>query len=52
MNKKQKTKIDNKEKERKIKTQQALSTQDDQMWINDDGLSQLEGRIRTENWQG
>lgn len=51
MGKKKDAKIRKKEKERKIQTEQTLSTQDDLMWMKDEGLSQLEGRIRTENWQ-
>lgn len=41
-----------KEKKRAIETQRKLSKQDDAMWDKNEGISQLEGRIETNNFQG
>jgi hypothetical protein len=41
-----------KERRRAIETERKLSAQDDAMWDNNDGISQLEGRIATDNFQG
>ena len=52
MGKKKQSKMKKQEIERQIKTQQALAAQDRQMWMDDEGISQLEARIATHNWQG
>ena len=52
MGKKKQSKMKKQETERQIKTQQALAAQDRQTWMDDEGISQLEGRIATHNWQG
>jgi hypothetical protein len=41
-----------KERRRTIETERRLSAQDDIMWDNNEGISQLEGRIATDNFQG
>jgi hypothetical protein len=41
-----------KERRRTIETERRLSTQDDIMWDNNEGISQLEGRIATKSFQG
>jgi hypothetical protein len=41
-----------KERRRAIATEQKLSVQDEILWENNDGISQLEGRIETDNFQG
>lgn len=40
------------EKEKVIETQRKLSVQDKAMWERDEGISQLEGRIATNSFQG
>jgi hypothetical protein len=41
-----------KERRRTIETERKLSVQDEDMWEHNDGISQLEGRIATDNFQG
>jgi hypothetical protein len=41
-----------KERRRAIETERKLSAQDEIMWDHNDGISQLEGRIATDNFQG
>ena len=52
MSKRKKLKVSQKEHERRLRTERALQIQDSDMWEHDEGISQLEGRIETENWQG
>jgi hypothetical protein len=41
-----------KERRRAIETERKLSAQDEIMWDHNDGISQLEGRIATDSFQG
>ncbi len=52
MGRKKKSKMEKQEHERQLKTQKALAAQDNLMWAENAGISQLEGRIATHNWQG
>lgn len=40
------------EEQKKCITENLLSHQDEEMWARNDGISQLEGRIATDSFQG
>lgn len=49
---KKKHKASKNDDKQNLKTEKALQRQDSLMWEQNAGISQLEGRIATHNWQG